>query len=109
VGRGSGTALRSQSYAPVLKVIGDRDSDTTRRGTPLPGPGRVLIGASGPYRRKSFAGRPDAVSFWRLSRAGVFQQPRLIASTISILIVQSQARTDLPDVDFPQLVGGSKL
>jgi hypothetical protein len=49
---------------------------------PLPGPGRALISASGSYLRKSFAGRRNLILFWRISRAGVFQQPRLLTFNI---------------------------
>ena len=45
-------------------------------------PGRPLIGASGSCMRKSFAGRPDAIFFLRISREGLFQQPILIATGI---------------------------
>jgi hypothetical protein len=35
--------------------------------------------------RKSFVGNPDAILFWRISRKGVFQQPRLFTPTILAL------------------------
>jgi len=43
-------------------------------------PERTLIGASGSYRRKSFARRPNAILFWRLS--GEANSPRLISPSI---------------------------
>src|ERR1700728_1003289 len=51
-----------------------------------------LISASGSHRRKSFAGRPNAILFWRIWRAGVFQQARPF-STVSVaggIIVAAQ-------------------
>ena len=35
--------------------------------------------------RESFVGHPDAIVFLRISRKGVFQQPRLFAPTIPIV------------------------
>src|SRR5207247_961171 len=35
--------------------------------------------------RKSFVGHPDAILFLRISQKGVFQQPRLFASTINLV------------------------
>src|SRR5437899_9960150 len=35
--------------------------------------------------RESFVGHPDAILFLRISRKGVFQQPRLFAPTIPIV------------------------
>jgi hypothetical protein len=34
--------------------------------------------------QKSFIGHPDAILFSRISREGVFQQPRLISSTCGV-------------------------
>jgi hypothetical protein len=79
--------LRWWLRRPPRRHMGERggafNSDSGRdtpTGCPPHRPGRALISASSSYRRKSFAGRSDAILFWRLSRVGLFQQTRLIAT-----------------------------
>jgi hypothetical protein len=53
--------------------------------------------------RKSFVGLPIAILFLRISRDGVFQQPRLIATVISMCLA-SIARIGLPGTELPAQV-----
>jgi hypothetical protein len=52
----------------MTKGRNDRGRDESSLIAP-PGPGRALLSASVSYLRKSLAGRPDAILFWRLSGA----------------------------------------
>jgi hypothetical protein len=98
------TTMIAESFLPSKcpsKANGANLDWRARQGKPLlvAPPHRPLwplLGSSGPYLRQSFAGRPDAILFWPLSRAGVFQQARLISSTDSggyTLTVSAQSKS----------------